>query len=79
MHNKSVNVSHKYIYCVTVLLSVYCKPIVLHCKSVDFAPQKSCLRIVKVQLLFFRGIIFIKPRLLFVKQSYIYSEEADEL
>ncbi len=55
------------------------KPIVLHCKSVDFAPQKSCLRIVKVQLLFFRGIIFIKPRLLFVKQSYIYSEEADEL
>ena len=54
------------------------KPIVLHCKSVDFAPQKSCLRIVKVQLLFFRGIIFIKPRLLFVKQSYIYSEEADE-
>lgn len=31
------------------------KPIVLHCKSVDFAPQKSCLRIVKVQLLFFRG------------------------
>lgn len=55
------------------------KPIVLHCKSVDFAPQKSYLRIVKVQLLFFRGIIFIKPRLLFVKQSYIYSEEADEL
>ena len=55
------------------------KPIVLHCKSVDFAPQKSCLRIVKVQLLFFRGIIFIKPRLLFVKQSYTYSEEADEL
>ena len=37
------------------------KPIVLHCKSVDFAPQKSCLRIVKVQLLFSRGIIFIKP------------------
>ena len=29
------------------------KPIVLHCKSVDFAPQKSCLRIVKVQLLLF--------------------------
>lgn len=55
------------------------KPIVLHCKSVDFAPQKSCLRIVKVQLLFFRGIIFIKPRPLFVKQPYIYSEEADEL
>ncbi len=55
------------------------KPIVLHCKSVDFAQQKSCFRIVKVQLLFFRGIIFIKPRLLFVKQSYIYSEEADEL
>ena len=55
------------------------KPIVLHCKSVDFAPQKSCFRIVKVQLLFFRGIIFIKPRLLFVKQPYIYSEEADEL
>lgn len=37
------------------------KPIVLHCKSVDFATQKSCFRIVKVQLLFFRGIIFIKP------------------
>ena len=55
------------------------KPIVLHCKSVDFAPQKSCLRIVKVQLLFFRGIIFIKPRLLFVKQPYIYSKEADAL
>lgn len=55
------------------------KPIVLHCKSVDFAPQKSCLRIVKVQLLFFRGIIFIKPRLLFVKQPYIYNAEADEL
>lgn len=55
------------------------KPIVLHCKSVDFAPQKSCLRIVKVQLLFFRGIIFIKPRLLFIKQPYIYSEEAGEL
>ena len=55
------------------------KPIVLHSKSVDFVPQKSCLRIVKVQLLFFRGIIFIKPRLLFVKQPYIYSEEADEL
>ena len=55
------------------------KPIILHCKSVDFAPQKSCLRIVKVQLLFFRRIIFIKPRLLFVKQPYIYSEEADEL
>lgn len=55
------------------------KPIVVHCKSVDFAPQKSCLRIVKVQLLFFRGIIFIKPRLLFVKQPYIYSKEADEL
>lgn len=55
------------------------KPIDLHCKSVDFAPQKSCFRIVKVQLLFFRGIIFIKPRLLFVKQPYIYSGEADEL
>jgi len=55
------------------------KPIVLHSKSIDFATQKSCLRIVKVQLLFFRGIIFIKPRLLFVKQPYIYSEEADEL
>jgi len=25
MYNKSVNVSHKYIYCVTVLLSGYCK------------------------------------------------------
>ena len=55
------------------------KPIVLHCKSVDFAPQKSCLRIVKVQLLLFRGIIFIKPRLFFVKQPYIYSGEADDL
>lgn len=55
------------------------KPIVLHSKSIDFATQKSCFRIVKVQLLFFRGIIFIKPRLLFVKQPYIYSEEADEL
>ena len=55
------------------------KPIVLHSKSIDFATQKSCFRIVKVQLLLFRGIIFIKPRLLFVKQPYIYSEEADEL
>ena len=55
------------------------KPIVLHSKSVDFATQKSCFRIVKVQLLLFREIIFIKPRLLFVKQPYIYSEEADEL
>ena len=55
------------------------KPIVLHSKSIDFATQKSCFRIVKVQLLFFRGIIFIKPRLLFVKQPYIYSEEVDEL
>lgn len=55
------------------------KPIVLHSKSVDFATQKSCFRIVKVQLLLFRGIIFIKPRLLFVKQPYIYSEETDEL
>lgn len=55
------------------------KPIVLHSKSIDFATQKSCFRIVKVQLLLFREIIFIKPRLLFVKQPYIYSEEADEL
>ena len=44
------------------------KPIVLHSKSIDFATQKSCFRIVKVQLLLFREIIFIKPRLLFVKQ-----------
>lgn len=32
------------------------KPIVLHSKSVDFAPRKSCLRIVKVQLLFLGGL-----------------------
>lgn len=72
-----------FIISISIVLQFYyqciVKPIVLHCKSVGFAPQKSCLRIVKVQLLFFRGIIFIKPRLLFVKQPYIYSEEADEL
>ena len=45
------------------------KPIVLHSKSIDFATQKSCFRIVKVQLLFFRGIIFIKPRLLLIRQN----------
>ena len=32
------------------------KPIVLHSKSVDCATQKSCFRIVKVQLLLFRGL-----------------------
>lgn len=32
------------------------KPIVLHSKSIDFATQKSCFRIVKVQLLLFRGV-----------------------
>lgn len=72
-----------FIISISIVLQFYyqciVKPIVLHSKSIDFATQKSCLRIVKVQLLFFRGIIFIKPRLLFVKQPYIYSEEADEL
>lgn len=34
------------------------KPIVLHSKSIDFATQKSCFRIVKVQLLLFRGYLY---------------------
>lgn len=64
-----------FIISISIVLQFYyqciVKPIVLHCKSVDFAPQKSCLRIVKVQLLFFRGYLYKTPTTLCKTIIYI--------
>jgi len=57
-NNLAINVLQNLLFCIL-------KAAVLHGKSVGFAAQKSRFRNVKVQLSFFKRIIFIKLKLFF--------------